>query len=162
MLFFLCWALCCTALAGMSYFQSWIGYNKLPHNFLASLQLVEQCLADSFSNGSESEKCRGWLILSLNYEKNLNSLKKIYRAVLKLFIILVKVDRNVCKTANKSAIIHTNQILLCSNWPELSPWPIKRFLKRLKLLSGDIACQKRFVFFRWRPNIKIFLFLPYF
>ena len=32
------------------------------------------------------------------------------------------------------------------------------FLKRLKLLWGEIACQKRFVFYRWRPNIKIFLF----
>ena len=32
------------------------------------------------------------------------------------------------------------------------------FLKILKLLWGEIACQKRFVFYRWRPNIKIFLF----
>ena len=32
------------------------------------------------------------------------------------------------------------------------------FLKRLKLLWGEIACQKRFVFYRWQPNIKIFLF----
>ena len=38
---------------------------------------------------------------------------------------------------------------------DLSP----TFLKRLKLLRGEIACQKRFVFYRKRPNIKIYLFL---
>ena len=43
----------CTA---MGYFHSWIYYNKLPPNFLESSPLVEQCMADSISNGSESEE----------------------------------------------------------------------------------------------------------
>ena len=57
-------------------------------------------------------------------------------------------------------MINTNQILLCSNWPEPSSWSFSHtFVKRLKLLRGEIACQKRFVFYRKRPNIKIYLFL---
>ena len=36
-------------------------------------------------------------------------------------LICLFVDGNVYKTANKSTMIYTNQILLCSNWPELSP-----------------------------------------
>ena len=58
MLIFYCWALCFTALAGMGYFQSWIDQNKLPHNFLESLPLVEQCMADSFAIGLKMKK---WL-----------------------------------------------------------------------------------------------------
>ena len=41
---------------------------------------------------------------------------------------------------------------------DLSP----TFLKRLKLLWGEIACLKRIVFYRLRPNIKIFLFCTVF
>ena len=38
---------------------------------------------------------------------------------LKMICLFVKVDQNVYKTANKSALIYTNQIqLLSSNWPE--------------------------------------------
>ena len=36
------------------------------------------------------------------------------------------------------------------------------FLKRLKLLWGEIACQKRFVFCRKQPNIKIVHFFTVF
>ena len=36
------------------------------------------------------------------------------------------------------------------------------FLKRLKLLWGEIACQKRFVFYRKQPNIKIVHFFTLF
>ena len=45
----------CTA---MGYFQSWIDYNKLPPNFISRIisLLVEQCVADSISDGSESEE----------------------------------------------------------------------------------------------------------
>ena len=50
---FYCWALYCTALIGMDSFQSWIDYNNLSHIFLESSPLVEQCMADSISNGSE-------------------------------------------------------------------------------------------------------------
>ena len=50
----------------------------------------------------------------LNFLKNLSSGLKIIR-------YFVKVDRNVYITANKSALIHTNQILLSSNRLEVSP-----------------------------------------
>ena len=68
---------------------------------------------------------------------------------MKLFAQFVKVGRNVYKTANKSASM-TNQILLSilaikqSYLHDLS----HMFLKRLKLLWGEIAGQKRFVFYR--------------
>ena len=52
---FCCWALYCTALAGMGYFQSGIDYNKLSHN-LESPPLEEQCMADSTSDGYENEE----------------------------------------------------------------------------------------------------------
>ena len=45
-----------TALAGMGYFRSWIDYNKLPHNFLESSQLVEHCMTDNISKGAENEE----------------------------------------------------------------------------------------------------------
>ena len=38
---------------------------------------------------------------------------------LKMICLFVKADQNVYKTANKSALIYTNQIqLLSSNWPK--------------------------------------------
>ena len=40
----------------MGYFQSWIDKNKFPPNFLESSPLVEQCMADSISDWSESEE----------------------------------------------------------------------------------------------------------
>ena len=40
----------------MDYFQSWIDSNKLPPNFLGSSPLVEQCMADTTSNGPDSEE----------------------------------------------------------------------------------------------------------
>ena len=63
----------------------------------------------------------GCLILSLNYEKNLHFFLNLSSG-LKIIHQFVKVDRNVYKTSNKSFMIHTNQLLLFSNWPELSPW----------------------------------------
>ena len=45
----------------------------------------------------------------LNFFKNLSSSLKIIRQ-------FDKEDKNVYKTANKSASIHTNQTLLSSNW----------------------------------------------
>ena len=36
------------------------------------------------------------------------------------------------KTANKSASIHTNQILLSSNWLELSPWSLTQVFKKIE------------------------------
>ena len=52
--------------------------------------------------------------------KNLNFLKKALWWF-KNYSLIVKVNRNVSKTANKSASIHSNQILLSSNRLELSP-----------------------------------------
>ena len=63
----------------------------------------------------------GCLILSLNYEKNLHFFLNLSSG-LKIIHQFVKVDRNVYKSSNKSFMIHTNQLLLFSNWPELSPW----------------------------------------
>ena len=54
---------------------------------------------------------------------------------------------NVYKTANKGASTNTNQILLSNNWLELSPRSFPRVLKRLKQICGEIAFQKRFVFY---------------
>ena len=56
LIFLLLGTVYCTALAKMGYFQSWIDYSKLRHNFLESPPLVEQCMEDNFSNGSESEE----------------------------------------------------------------------------------------------------------
>ena len=40
----------------MGSFQSCVDYNNLPHIFLESSPLVEQCMADSISNRSENEE----------------------------------------------------------------------------------------------------------
>ena len=42
------------------------------------------------------------------------------------------VDGNVYKTTNKSPMIHTNQILLCSNWLELSPSSFTHIFKNIE------------------------------
>ena len=59
----------------------------------------------------------------LNFLKNLSSGLKIIR-------YFVKVDRNAYITANKSALIHTNQILLSSNRLEVSPWSFTNVFKK--------------------------------
>ena len=73
---------------------------------------------------------------TLKFLKNLSSGSK-------LIGLFAKADRNVCKTANKSASIHANQILLSSNRLAIGYLHnlSHTFLKRLKLLWGEIACQ---------------------
>ena len=91
-----------------------------------------------------------------NFLKNLSCGSKI-------ICLVVKVDQNVYKTANKSASTNTNEIIVSNNRLKLSPWSFShRFLERLKLLWGEIAFQSRLVFYRWRSNIKIVQFLPHF
>ena len=54
---------------------------------------------------------------------------------LKMICLFVKVDQNVYKTANKSALIHTNQIqLLSSNRPEAESYlhDLSRVFKKNK------------------------------
>ena len=80
-------------------------------------------------------KMKKWLILSLNYEDNLHSLKK---SIVRFKIIrrsFVKVDRNVYSFF--PAIGHSYLHNLSNT-----------FLNRLKLLWGEIACQKLSVFYR--------------
>ena len=90
-----------------------------------------------------------------NFLKNLSCGSKI-------ICLVVKVDQNVYKTANKSASTNTNEIIVSNNRLKLSPWSFShRFLERLKLLWGEIAFQSRLVFYRWRSNIKIVQFLPH-
>ena len=91
-------------------------------------------MADSISSGSENWRSH-WLILSLNYEKNLNSFKKSIEwfNIIRLF---VKVDRTVYKTANKGAMIQTNQILFASNRAELSSRSFTHVFKKIKTTMG--------------------------
>ena len=63
------------------------------------------------------------------FKKNLSSGLKIIRS-------FAKVDRNVYKTTNKSASIHTYQILLSKNRHDLS----QVFLTRLKLRTMRWSC----------------------
>ena len=65
---------------------------------------------------------KGWL---KNFLKNLLSGLKIIHQ-------FGKVDRNVYITANKSAPIHANQILLSSNWLEVSPWSFTHVFKKIE------------------------------
>ena len=57
---------------------------------------------------------------------------------LKMICLFVKVDQNVYKTANKSALIYTNQIQLLSsnvsNWPEAESYlhDLSRVFKKNK------------------------------
>ena len=54
---------------------------------------------------------------------------------LKMICLFVKADQNVYKTANKSALIYTNQIqLLSSNWPEAESYlhDLSRVFKKNK------------------------------
>ena len=61
----------------------------------------------------------------LNFLKNLSSGLKIIR-------LFIKVDRNVYITANKSAPLYTNQILLSSNRLEVSPWSFRHVFKKIE------------------------------
>ena len=61
----------------------------------------------------------------------LNFLKNLSRG-LKIILYFVKVDWNVYITANKSALIHTNQILLSSNRLEVSPWSFTYVFKKIE------------------------------
>ena len=63
--------------------------------------------------------------------KNLNFLKKALQWF-KNYSLIVKVNRNVSKTANKSASIHSNQILLSSKRLELSPWSFTHVFKKIE------------------------------
>ena len=61
----------------------------------------------------------------LNFKKNLSSGLKIIR-------LFVKEDQNVYKTANKSALIHTNKTPLPSNRLELSPLSFAHVFKKIE------------------------------
>ena len=92
-------------------------------------------------------KMKKWLT---NSQFELREESKFFKKSFVRFNIIrkfVKVDRNVYKTANKSALTHTYQILLSSNQAELSSRSFTHFFYRLKLLWGE-ACQKRFIFYR--------------
>ena len=91
--------------------------------------------------------------------KNINFFKKNLSSGLNIIRLFVKVDQNVYKTDNKSASIHMKSFFLTIGWSYLHDLS-HRFLKRLKLLWGEMAFQSRLVFYRWRPNIKIVQFLP--
>ena len=60
-----------------------------------------------------------------DHGENLSSSLKIIRRFL-------KVDQNVYITANKSAPIRTNQILLSSNRLEVSPWSFTHVFKKIE------------------------------
>ena len=62
---------------------------------------------------------------------------------------LYYVDQNVCKTANNSASIHTNQIRVSSNRLKLSPWSLKHVFKKIK-----IAMRFNFISKRLPLNIR--------
>ena len=51
---------------------------------------------------------------------------------LKIICLVVKVDQNVYKTANKSASIHTNEIILSNNRLKLSPWSFTQVFKKIE------------------------------
>ena len=60
---------------------------------------------------------------------------------LKMICLFVKADQNVYKTANKSALIYTNQIqLLSSNWPEAEGYlhDLSRVFKKNKTKFHEV------------------------
>ena len=86
---------------------------------------------------------------------------------LKMICLFVKADQNVYKTANKSALIYTNQIqLLSSNWPVAESYlhDLSRVFKKNKTKFYEVkyAFQKHFVSCRQRPNINIVQFLTHY
>ena len=77
----------------------------------------------------------------LIFLKNLSSGLKIIRQ-------FVKVDQNIQKPLTKAArYILIKSFLLAIGWSYLHGLS-HTFLKRLKLLWGEIACQMRFIFYR--------------
>ena len=51
---------------------------------------------------------------------------------LKIICLVVKVDQNVYKTANKSPSIHSNEIILSNNRLKLSPWSFTQVFKKIE------------------------------
>ena len=63
--------------------------------------------------------------------ENLKFLKHLLSGI-KIICSFVKVDQNVYKTANKSASLQTNQMLLSSNQLELCPWSYTYLFKKVE------------------------------
>ena len=63
--------------------------------------------------------------------ENLKFFKSLLSGI-KIICLFVKVDQNVYKTANKSASLQTNQMLLSSNQLELSPWSFTYLFKKVE------------------------------
>ena len=105
----------------------------------------------------------GWLILSLNNEKNLNSFKKSIERF-KIIRWFVKVDRNVYKTANKSVSIHTNPSFDSSNQAEaeLSPRSFTHVFKKTKTIIRWNCRTKALRFLRITAKNQDFPFLTVF
>ena len=106
----------------------------------------------------------GWLILSLNYEKNLNSFKKSIERF-KIIRWFVKVDRNVYKTANKSVSIYTNEILLsilAIKQGYVSPRSFTHVVKKIKTTMRWNSRSKALRFLQITANNQDFPFLTVF
>ena len=63
--------------------------------------------------------------------ENLKFFKSLLSGI-KIICLFVKVDQNVYKTANKSASLQTNQMLLSSNQLELSPRSFTYLFKKIE------------------------------
>ena len=63
--------------------------------------------------------------------ENLKFFKSLLSGI-KIICLFVKVDQNVYKTANKSASLQTNQMLLSSNQLELSPRSFTNLFKKVE------------------------------
>ena len=63
--------------------------------------------------------------------ENLKFFKSLLSGI-KIICLFVKVDQNVYKTANKSASLQTNQMLLSSNQLELSPRSFTYLFKKVE------------------------------
>ena len=62
---------------------------------------------------------------------------------------LLKWAKMFTKLLTRRGLIHTNQILLSRNWLKRYLYDLSHmFFKRLKLVSGEIALQKCFVFYK--------------
>ena len=79
---------------------------------------------------------------------------------LKIIHSFAQVDRNVYKTANKSASIHTNQILLSSNRLELSPWSFTHVFKKIETTMRWNCMSKalRFPQLTASQTLRLFIF----
>ena len=63
--------------------------------------------------------------------ENLKFFKSLLSGI-KIICLFVKVDQNVYKTANKSASLQNNQMLLSSNQLELSPRSFTYLFKKVE------------------------------